>query len=101
MPHQIGWTAILSLLFQAYPNTVLGYVVWNWLLREYPVSTVAPLSLLVPVFGVAGSVLIFDESLPPLKRVAGALVVAGLVIGLYGKRLAGSRTAARVPSVSR
>ncbi|AYN38369.1 hypothetical protein D9753_04885 [Streptomyces dangxiongensis] len=101
LPHQIGWAAVLSILFQAYPNTVLGYAVWNWLLREYPVSTVAPLSLLVPIFGVLGSVLIFDESLPPLKLVAGALVVAGLVIGLYGKRLAGSGTAVRLPSPSR
>ncbi|MEX2984248.1 EamA family transporter [Streptomyces sp. C36] len=98
LPHQLGWAAILSLLFQAYPNTVLGYAVWNWLLREYPVSTVAPLSLLVPVFGMAGSMVIFNESLPPLKLVAGALIVTGLVIGLYGKRLAESRSAARIPS---
>lgn len=101
LQHQMGWSAILSLLFQAYPNTVLGYAVWNWLLREYPMSTVAPLSLLVPVFGVLGSVLIFNEPLPPLKLVAGALIVAGLVIGLYGKRLAESRAAVRLPSVSR
>ncbi|MFI7104182.1 EamA family transporter [Streptomyces sp. NPDC050161] len=101
LPHQIGWAAIASLLFQAYPNTVLGYAVWNWLLREYPVSTVAPLSLLVPVFGVLGSVVIFNEALPPLKLVAGALMVIGLVIGLYGKRLTESQLATRLPSVSR
>lgn len=71
LPEQLGWSAILSILFQAYPNTLLGYAVWNWLLREYPVSTVAPLSLLVPVFGVLGSVLIFNEPLPALKLVAG------------------------------
>ncbi|MEU2060942.1 EamA family transporter [Streptomyces sp. NPDC013455] len=98
---QIGWTAVLSILFQAYPNTVLGYAVWNWLLREYPVSTVAPLSLLVPVFGVLGSVLIFDEPLPPLKLVAGALIVTGLVIGLYGRRLTEAPAAARLLSASR
>ncbi|MFG2228228.1 EamA family transporter [Streptomyces sp. NPDC048644] len=101
LPHQIGWAAIASLLFQAYPNTVLGYAVWNWLLREYPVSTVAPLSLLVPVFGVLGSVVIFNEALPPLKLVAGALMVIGLVIGLYGKRLTESQIATRLPTVSR
>ncbi|MEU4270346.1 EamA family transporter [Streptomyces sp. NPDC026092] len=97
LPQQLGWSAILSILFQAYPNTLLGYAIWNWLLREYPVSTVAPLSLLVPVFGVLGSVLIFSEPLPALKLVAGALIVAGLVIGLYGKRLTES-TVARLPS---
>ncbi|SOE08965.1 O-acetylserine/cysteine efflux transporter [Streptomyces sp. 2323.1] len=101
LPHQIGWAAVASILFQAYPNTVLGYAVWNWLLREYPVSTVAPLSLLVPIFGVLGSVLIFNEPLPALKLVAGALIVAGLVIGLYGKRLASSGTTIQLQSVSR
>ncbi|WP_336319912.1 EamA family transporter [Streptomyces lavendofoliae] len=101
LPQQMGWAAVASILFQAYPNTLLGYAVWNWLLREYPVSTVAPLSLLVPVFGVLGSVLIFSEPLPPLKLVAGALIVTGLVIGLYGKRLAGSGVTTRLPSMSR
>ncbi|AKN74134.1 membrane protein [Streptomyces sp. PBH53] len=101
LPDQIGWAAILSILFQAYPNTVLGYAVWNWLLREYPVSTVAPLSLLVPVFGVLGSMLIFNEPLPPLKLLAGALIVTGLVIGLYGKRLAQTPTTTRLPTMSR
>ncbi|MCG0069474.1 EamA family transporter [Streptomyces tricolor] len=101
LPDQIGWAAVLSILFQAYPNTVLGYAVWNWLLREYPVSTVAPLSLLVPVFGVLGSMLIFNEPLPPLKLLAGALIVTGLVIGLYGKRLAQSPTTTRLPTMSR
>ncbi|WP_399082058.1 EamA family transporter [Streptomyces sp. BBFR2] len=85
LPHQIGWTAVLSLLFQAYPNTVLGYAIWNWLLREYPVSTVAPLSLLVPIFGVLGSILLFNEPLPPLKLLAGTLIITGLIIGLYSK----------------
>ncbi|MFF7373603.1 EamA family transporter [Streptomyces tricolor] len=101
LPDQIGWAAILSILFQAYPNTVLGYAVWNWLLREYPVSTVAPLSLLVPVFGVLGSMLIFNEPLPPLKLLAGALIVTGLVIGLYGKRLTQTPTTTRLPTMSR
>ncbi|WP_434587152.1 EamA family transporter [Streptomyces sp. A5-4] len=101
LQHQIGWPAIWSILFQAYPNTVLGYAVWNWLLREYPVSTVAPLSLLVPVFGVLSSVLIFNEPLSPLKLVAGASIVSGLVIGLYGQRLAKSRTAVPLTPVGR
>jgi O-acetylserine/cysteine efflux transporter len=79
--------AVLSILFQAYPNTVFAYAVWNWMLREYPVSTVAPLSLLVPVFGLLGSVLIFDERLPGSKSLSMALIILGLVVGLYGNRV--------------
>ncbi|WP_312799913.1 EamA family transporter [Pseudomonas sp.] len=82
---QLNLTALLSLAFQVYPNTLLAYWIWNALLRQYPLSTVAPLSLLVPVFGLLGSVLIFNETLPMLKLIALALVLVGLLVGLYGQ----------------
>lgn len=79
--------ALFSILFQVYPNTLFGYWVWNSLIKRYPVSTVAPLSLLVPVFGILGSVMIFGEHIPAMKVVALALIITGLTIGLYGQRL--------------
>ncbi len=85
---QLDMTAVLSILFQVYPNTLFAYWIWNSLLKTYPVSTVAPLSLLVPLFGMLGSVLIFDESLPATKAWAMLLIVLGLIVGLYGQRLA-------------
>ena len=42
------WVALFSLLFQVYAATHFCYWGWNLLLREYPVSRVAPLSLLIP-----------------------------------------------------
>lgn len=86
--------AVFSILFQVYPTTLFGYGVWNLLLRKYPVSTVAPLSLLVPIFGMLGSALIFGEPIGPLKLLATALIVLGLAVGLYGKHL-GARLARR------
>lgn len=80
-------TMLLSILFQVYPNTLFGYWVWNALLKRYPVSTVAPLSLLVPVFGLLGSFWIFDEQLSALKLAALFIIVSGLATGLYGARL--------------
>ena len=43
--NQLDYRAVLSILFQVYPNTLFGYWVWNSLMKRYPVSTVAPLSL--------------------------------------------------------
>lgn len=80
--------ALLSVLFQVYPNTLFGYWVWNSLLKRYPVSTVAPLSLLVPVFGLLGSRVIMGETLSQVKILALLLIISGLVVGLYGRRLA-------------
>ncbi|GFM87058.1 membrane protein [Pseudomonas cichorii] len=93
--NQIDHRAVLSILFQVYPNTLFGYWVWNSLLRQYPVSTVAPLSLLVPIFGILGSVVIFDESLTPMKIVAVGLIVSGLAVGLYGQRISNALLARR------
>jgi O-acetylserine/cysteine efflux transporter len=84
---QINLTSVLSILFQVYPNTLFGYWVWNSLLKKYPVSTVAPLSLLVPVFGMLGSVLMFNESVPASKLLAMGLIIIGLAVGLYGQRI--------------
>ncbi|WP_283188449.1 EamA family transporter [Pseudomonas sp. PMCC200344] len=84
---QLDYRAVLSILFQVYPNTLFGYWVWNSLMKRYPVSTVAPLSLLVPVFGLLGSVMIFNETLSLNKIVAVVLIVSGLGVGLYGQRV--------------
>lgn len=85
--NQVDTTAVLSILFQVYPNTLFAYWIWNSLLKTYPVSTVAPLSLLVPIFGMLGSVFVFNESVPPSKVLAVVLIVLGLAVGLYGQRI--------------
>ncbi len=80
----IDGIAIFSILFQVYPTTLFGYAVWNGLLKRYPVSTVAPMALFVPVFGMLGSVWIFGELLPGYKWLAMACVIVGLLINRFG-----------------
>lgn len=84
---QLDYRAVVSIVFQVYPNTLFGYWIWNSLLKQYPVSTVAPLSLLVPIFGMLGSMVIFDERLSLIKILAVILIVSGLAVGLYGQRI--------------
>jgi O-acetylserine/cysteine efflux transporter len=48
-----GWATVL---WQAFGNAIIGYAAWNWLLGRHPASQVAPLGLLVPVFGLGASV---------------------------------------------
>ncbi|NNB56188.1 EamA family transporter [Pseudomonas fragi] len=76
------WVALFSLLFQVYAATHFCYWGWNLLLREYPVSRVAPLSLLIPVFGVAGSMLILGHRVGASEGVSIALILSALVVGL-------------------
>jgi len=79
--------AIFSILFQVYPTTLIGYWVWNSLLQKYPISNVAPLSLLVPIFGLLGSFLIFNEEIGALKVLACIFIMLGLIVNIFGKRL--------------
>ncbi len=87
LQNNLNGAAIFSVLFQAYPTTLIGYWVWNSLLRKYPVSSVAPLSLLVPVFGFAGSAVMFNEVINDDKLLACGLILSGLAITLYGDKI--------------
>ena len=76
----------LAVVWQAAGNTLFGYGVWAWLLSHYPATTVAPMALLVPVFGLASSALFLGEGLPLWKLAAAGLVMGGLVINLLAPR---------------
>lgn len=79
---ELNVNVIFSVLFQAYPVTLFGYWVWNRLLVEYPLTTVAPLTLLVPIFGLLGGAIFYQEQIGLIKAVACLLVIGGLLIGL-------------------
>ena len=64
--------------FQAFANTLFGYAAWGWLLGRYPAATIAPMALLVPVFGMGASAVWLGEPLQGWKLAAAALVMAGL-----------------------
>lgn len=78
------WGAVA---FMGYFNTVLGFGVWSWLIQRHGAARVAPLSLLVPVFGVLASALYFQERFPLLKVLAALLVFTGLLIHVFGHQL--------------
>ena len=77
------WAAVL---WQAVGNAIFGYGAWGWLLARHPASSVAPLSMLVPVFGLATSAMVLGEPLQRWKLAAFALVMAGLAVGVLWPR---------------
>jgi O-acetylserine/cysteine efflux transporter len=83
--HQVStssWIIWPTLVWQSAANTLFGYTMWAWLLSRYPAGTVAPLSLLVPVFGMGASALVLHEPLPPWKIMACLLIMGGLAVNL-------------------
>ncbi|URL58239.1 EamA family transporter [Luteibacter flocculans] len=79
--------ASASVLFQAYVTTVFGYMVWNNLMKKYPASSVAPLSLIVPVSGVVTSYLVYHETFAPMVWVGVVVMLVGVAIFVLGPRL--------------
>ena len=86
----ITWAAVV---WQAIGNTLFGYAAWGWLLGRYPVATVAPMALLVPVSGMGASALVLGEPLADWKLIAAAFVMAGLALNVLWPRVAPVRTA--------
>ncbi len=83
----VSWLTIGSVAYLVYPVTLFGFAIWSWLLSRHAASTVAPFTLLVPIFGFSSSALILGEGMQGWKIGAGFLIVFGLVINLYGGRL--------------
>jgi len=83
----MGWLSWTSVFYQTVFATLCGTVLWSGLLVRYPASIIAPLSLLVPVFGLSCATLLLGEPLPLWKIGATALVLLGLCINLFGGRL--------------
>ncbi len=77
------WAAVV---WQAVGNTMFGYGIWGWLLARHPAATVAPMALLVPIFGMGASALFLGEPLQSWKLLAAALVMGGLALSLLWPR---------------
>lgn len=84
--HRLTWMGASSVLYITYLSTWVGYGVWNWLLSRYPVGTIVPFTLLVPIVAVISSSLFLDEPFQSWKLFSGLLVIGGLCINLLGSR---------------
>jgi O-acetylserine/cysteine efflux transporter len=82
-----SFKSMLTVLFQSYPNTILGFGIWSMLMRKYAAATIAPFTLLVPVAGMTSAALILGEELQWWKIAAGAMVLTGLALNQFGARI--------------
>ena len=81
-----SWQIWLVVAWQIVGNTLIGYALWNMLLRNYPAAMVTPWALLVPVFGIGSSWLLLSEPLPWWKLLACGLIFIGLIGNVYNGR---------------
>jgi len=77
---QASFKSWLSLGFIVYVSTLIGFGLWAHLLSQNIASKVMPFALLVPVFGMATSVLFTGEVVTWWKMLAMMLILSGLVL---------------------
>lgn len=93
----LDWTGAGVIVYVAWVTTIFGFGAWGWLLHRYQASSVAPFSLLVPVFGMSSAALFLGESVTPLRWCAAALLVGGVALtSLAGRGGRGPEAAARL-----
>lgn len=72
--------SIFAVLYLAYGATLFGYGIWSNLMAKYPVGTVAPLSLLVPITGLITAQIVLSEKLLTMQWIGGLIILVGLII---------------------
>ncbi|MFF5031416.1 EamA family transporter [Nocardia salmonicida] len=96
-----GLPALAALAYIAVLATVCGSGLWTYLMSRYPAGTVAPLSLLVPVVGIAAAWAVFDEQPSVAALVGGAIVIAGAFAATTGRGLTKAASPAPTPELAR
>jgi O-acetylserine/cysteine efflux transporter len=91
---QASWASLGAALYLGVFATLVGYALWNDLLRRYPTASVAPFALVAPCVGVVSSALIFGEVFEPERYAGMVLILAGLavvVLPVRASSVAGTR----------
>ncbi len=78
----IGWQTVASLAYTVVLASLVGYTVWNSLLRIYPAARVAVFPLLAPPVAILTAFLVFGEFPNALEIVGSALLIGGVALGL-------------------
>lgn len=91
----VSGVGVFAVLYLAFAATVFGYTMWGRLLTRYPASQVAPLTLLVPVVGLVSAHVLLGEDLSGAQWAGAAVVMAGLLLNVFGQRLWAGRALVR------
>ncbi len=78
-----AWAA---LAFTALMSSLIGHTAWYYLIAKYPVTNLAPITLLTPIFGVAFGVLLLGDLLTPRMILGGAITLLGVYIVVRRER---------------
>ena len=77
--HWSGWSA---LAFTTILSSLVAHTGWYYLVSRYPVTSLSPITLLSPLFGVFFGVTLLHDQLTARMLLGGAVTLAGVLIVL-------------------
>jgi O-acetylserine/cysteine efflux transporter len=72
-----GWGA---LAFTTLMSSLVAHTAWYYLVSKYPVTSLSPITLLSPLFGVFFGVTLLNDQLTPRMLIGGAVTLIGVFI---------------------
>jgi drug/metabolite transporter (DMT)-like permease len=86
-PTQLSPVALAAVLWQGVVVVGASYIAWFWLLKTYPAPQVSAFTFVTPLVGVFAGWLTFGEPVTPAFAAAIALVVAGVALVNWSRKL--------------
>lgn len=78
----LNGSSIFAIVYLSYGATLFGYGMWSVLLGKYKAAKVAPLSLLIPVIGLAIAQVVLQEPITGQQLWGCGIIMLGLVLSL-------------------
>ncbi|MBN1277214.1 MAG: DMT family transporter [Deltaproteobacteria bacterium] len=76
----LSWPILAAFAFQVIAVAFFSYVLWFWMIIQFPVSKLTAFTFLAPLFGVIMGSLILSEPVTPMVWLGMALVGGGIYV---------------------
>ncbi len=83
-PNEFPMTAIVSSIYLGVIGSVLGFVLFVYVVKHLEASKVALITLVTPVFALLLGAVLNDETISSSTYIGAAIITAGLIVYLYG-----------------
>jgi O-acetylserine/cysteine efflux transporter len=88
-----NWEGWLALFFTTVMSSLVAHTAWFYLVGRYPVTSLSPITLLSPLFGIFFGVTLLDDHLTARMLAGGAVTLIGvLIVVLREKRIVDTGT---------
>lgn len=74
------WHAWSALLFTTVMSSLIAHTGWYYLISRYPVTSLSPITLLSPLFGIFFGVTLLNDQLTPRMLLGGVVTLLGVFI---------------------